>query len=328
MILHSRSFLPILFICMLFVYVTLCFNVKMSPYKKLTLEDHNLCSPITTRKLELKKSEYQAMFILITGLKTHPVNWKSNFSCKFQIFSSFGGIFAVIQNMKFRRNETTNECIDYINFRDPLNDNSSGRMCGDFNLQEFQAEGQFFANFGGKVITEIFISKEKLEAGKIMDIQIAYTAFSRCAYETSNSCVRDNGYFCIDPIFFNDSIVNCPFDNCLDENGCSIVTRNPDLMRDSGMSTKIILSAVTSLVVSFLVFIGCIWILKKTGRVCWSMHFSDTNRVATAATQPSRVMEMQNLSETEANSAPPPATLAPECDKDPPPSYDSLFPAR
>lgn len=58
----------------------------------VTLEDHNLCSPITTRKLELKKSEYQAMFILITGLKTHPVNWKSNFSCKFQIFSSFGGI--------------------------------------------------------------------------------------------------------------------------------------------------------------------------------------------------------------------------------------------
>lgn len=94
------------------------------------------------------------------------------------------GIFAVIQNMKFRRNETTNECIDYINFRDPLNDNSSGRMCGDFNLQEFQAEGQFFANFGGKVITEIFISKEKLEAGKIMDIQIAYTAFSRKFYHS------------------------------------------------------------------------------------------------------------------------------------------------
>lgn len=126
---------------------------------------------------------------------------------------------------------------------------------------------------------------------------------------------------CIAQPFFNDSIVNCPFIDCVDEAGCSkndLQTTFDDVQPPYG--SKILICSLSFVFITFGSFACLIWLCKKHKVLCWADQFAHPSRAQ------ARVMEMnENPGVNAAPSAPPPLPL-PEEDK--PPSYESLFPSR
>lgn len=94
------------------------------------------------------------------------------------------GLFAVIQSINFRKNETTGDCIDFVQFRG-RNGQTSKKICGDLprgDIAEYGnklSEFEEHTTFDGKIDTQIFISRDKLQPGETMDLEIVYTAFKR-----------------------------------------------------------------------------------------------------------------------------------------------------
>lgn len=90
--------------------------------------------------------------------------------------------------MIFRKNETTNECIDYVQFR--LYDgqttqkycgilSTSYSMAGQFQESiRFDSWGMGAAKSRKEIEVIIFISKEPLLEGETMDLEIAFTLYT------------------------------------------------------------------------------------------------------------------------------------------------------
>lgn len=133
-------------------------------------------------------------------------------------------------------------------------------------------------------------------------------------------CSERHRSTCIPEKFFNDSIVNCPYLDCVDEGGCSdeeVISFYDDVQPYYG--TKVLIGSVSFLFLIFGAFVCFIWLCKKHKVLCWADEFA--HPVRTSGNQ-SRVMEMsENPVVTAAPSVP-----LPEEDK--PPSYESLFPSR
>lgn len=143
-----------------------------------------------------------------------------------------------------------------------------------------------------------------------------------CSHEnekTLKPCSDFHHSTCISREFFNDSVVNCPFIDCVDEGGCSnndVLSIFDDVQPYYG--TKVLIGSVSFLFILFGAFVCFLWLCKKHKVLCWADEFAHPNRTQT------RVIEMnENPEVSVAPSAPIPP---PEEDK--PPSYDSLFPSR
>lgn len=93
------------------------FNVaKLSCSCTLTdsLENSKVCSIIRKRELKLQEKENSA--IVLKEFRYFD-NWSGThqFNCNFTVFAPWGyGIIAVIQNLDLRQNESTKECIDFV----------------------------------------------------------------------------------------------------------------------------------------------------------------------------------------------------------------------
>lgn len=126
---------------------------------------------------------------------------------------------------------------------------------------------------------------------------------------------------CIQEKFFNDSVVNCPYIDCVDEGGCSnneIVSIFDDVQPYYG--TKVLIGSVSFLFLIFGAFVCFLWLCKKHKVLCWADEFARPNRTET------RVIEMNETREH--TNAPPTAPPFPPPEEDKPPSYESLFPSR
>lgn len=111
-----------------------------------------------------------------------------------------------------------------------------------------------------------------------------------CAPNTLQySCFYDSPGFCINETFFNDSIVNCPFEmDCRDEGSClSFINGDDDDDHDddSSMYSNIVLSAVTSLFFTFIFVIIVTWLCRKMGPACCLSCIGDQNNRTTPRPQ-------------------------------------------
>ncbi|CAK9801995.1 hypothetical protein ANTPLA_LOCUS3041 [Anthophora plagiata] len=118
--------------------------------------------------------------------------------------------------------------------------------------------------------------------------------------------------------FFCDGIYNCAPGVCFDEDTCP---NNTNAIISTGTGTKVTVGAVTTLILCFIIFIMCLWICKRSQKLCWSINFADPN-----------VWQLQPNTEGTAAPVVPSAPMlevavsSSVADKDLPPSYDSLFP--
>lgn len=80
-----------------------------------TVENDRICSTLAKkRKVELGYNERSGLAVQETRYFNH---WPGSyeFNCRFELKAiAKDGIVAVIQNLNLRRNETSGECIDYV----------------------------------------------------------------------------------------------------------------------------------------------------------------------------------------------------------------------
>lgn len=124
-----------------------------------------------------------------------------------------------------------------------------------------------------------------------------------------NNCIRKE-YIC-------DKIHNCPIGLCSDEVNCVDGQYSKD-----DTATKVTVGAVTTMILCFIIFIMCLWICKKSQKLCWSSDCAGPNVCspdADGGQGSNRAVSTAPMLEVAVSSP---------ADKDLPPSYDSLFPER
>ena len=104
--------------------------------------------------------------------------------------------------------------------------------------------------------------------------------------------------------------------------------------RTSDIGLRATVGAVASILLAFILFLACLWFLRRGKKLCWSNACSNGSR----PTPPTSRVEMHpHLQDEEMRSYPTPSA-APDSqesssvtinqDKDLPPPYESLFPGR
>ncbi|XP_054004154.1 uncharacterized protein LOC128890031 [Hylaeus anthracinus] len=334
--------LCLLFLANNYVRYSSC-SLHDKPYDEYGLESERFCHKLNKKStIEIKNSA------AIVWPKHMFDRWSvlTDVRCKFVFKAAKGdGLFGVIQEMSLRQNST--DCIDYVQFKRKDNHRTQ-KFCGMMDRSKIkyytvpEPEHNFYMpgathqtawNFaeydpsesksGGELETEIFISKEKLMDGEFLALKIVYTPYKNCsnvdfAEYTSirmNACLR-NEFFC-------DRIYNCAPGVCSDEDNCPNTSTE---ITSTGTGTKVTVGAVTTLILCFIIFVMCLWICKRSQKLCWSLECVDPNVCSSRPGQLPHELE---------GSANPPVPTAPMLevavcpsmpDKDLPPSYDSLFP--
>lgn len=197
----------------------------------VTIEDDDLCSEVQVRKVKLGKGPNSGLIVRQSRLNDHSLQWPLNKLCSFKVEAysaknnfhipflsprhGESGVFAVIQYIVFRKNETTGECIDYVQFTSH-DDVVSKKYCGVLSTALLM-DAQFAAfdpseEYGGIssksfVKVDIFISKMPLREGEEMDLNIVFTSYkgkplifqdlNLCTYLLCEQCI-----FFIEPPFF------------------------------------------------------------------------------------------------------------------------------
>ncbi|GLV44502.1 uncharacterized protein CBL_10307 [Carabus blaptoides fortunei] len=319
-----------LYFCAFFMTISLSYSDDTTFYRQMSIDNINLCSVITDRKIQLNGTQ-NALLVTRSFVKR-----SSEFHCNFKVVAhEHDGLFALIRRLNFRKDLDTGECIDYVQFH--TSDNRKRKFCGNLELNAFDIDlirsspldllDLGMADRHGKIRTTIFIAKEPLPAGMNMDLEIVFTGYSGCNTQHSAQCIPGNTNYCINRAYVADGQVNCPFRDCGDEANCNVRKFIVNMHEEQPVSsTKVVLSAIGSLAVSFLVFIVVLWFCKKAHLICFNEECMNSSapsaRVDTTTrhAQPSRVIEMENRPEADAR-----VVATPEEDKDLPPSYESLF---
>ncbi|KOC69447.1 hypothetical protein WH47_09405 [Habropoda laboriosa] len=268
---------------------------------------------------------------------------RTNLHCKFTFKTAKGdGLFGVIQKMSFRRNKT--QCLDYVQFK-RKDHHQTEKFCGSIDRSkvkyyvvpepedsvyssESPSLARTYAEYdpinhksAAELETEIFISKEKLKEGEFLALSIAYTSFTNCSHVDREKYTSIGYQTCMLNEFFCDGIYNCAPGVCFDEDTCP---NNTNAIISTGTGTKVTVGAVTTLILCFIIFMMCLWICKRSQKLCWSMDCADPN------SRPWQVHAsyMEGPATPVVPSAPMLEVAVPSsvADKDLPPSYDSLFP--
>ncbi|KZC05653.1 PREDICTED: uncharacterized protein LOC107193978 [Dufourea novaeangliae] len=267
-----------------------------------------------------------------------------NVHCKFVFKAAKGdGLFGVIQKMSFRKNGS--QCIDYVQFKrkdtyqtekfcglldrsrtkysDPESENSGSSSVSlpTETYAEYDPSGY---KSGGELETEIFISHETLLDDEFLALNIVYTPYKNCSNVDLTKYTSIGLNTCLQNEFFCDGVYNHVLPNVRsDEDNCP---NNANEYISTGTGTKVTVGAVTTMILCFIIFVMCLWICKRSQKLCWSINFADANVCS------SRPGQLSHETEGSAN---PPVPTAPMlevavpssvADKDLPPSYDSLFP--
>lgn len=311
----------------------LCWCARNSNYQEYALESEKVCHPMN--KVHTHDVRNATAVIIKSNYFFNRWDVSYDRQCKFIVKTAKGeGLFAIIHNMVFRGNNTA--CLDYVRFK-----RSDGyqtfKFCGTVDrnsptsfVDHAFPSNQLYAEFepinrhmqSGKIETEIFISKESVPRGQILDLKIVYTPYKRCDdikdYQSvsigHNSCIRKE-YIC-------DGIHNCLESMYDDEKDCPPST---DILSREDTTTEVTVGAVTTVILCFIIFVMCLWICKRSQKLCWSSDCAGPNVCSRPGSLPpdadgpaSRAVPTAPMLEV--------AVSSPVADKDLPPSYDSLFP--
>ncbi|KAK9504420.1 hypothetical protein O3M35_010755 [Rhynocoris fuscipes] len=303
-----------------------------SNYKDYDLESDKVCS----KELIVGQGNRSSIIVKHAG-ELDKWDGKKDFECTFYVKASFEmGLFAVIQQMNLRKDK---DCIDFIKFRhgkkkfpiplpswnkpDKKDSQWSSPICGKVErLQEPVTVGQpeiasvskethlaphAFLDPEGEIEIKLHISRHKVPEFSLKNLLlvVAFTSYRDCKIPSGGykSCGQDT---CIYKDYFEDKIVNCPYVDCKDESEC------PDFVFDDEegnnfLSTKVTITAVSSIFLSFFIFLGCIMLCRYMEIMCWSGNPSGDRGTELSQVEPT---------------APP----LPSPDKDLPPAYETLFP--
>jgi hypothetical protein len=105
-------------------------------------------------------------------------------------------------------------------------------------------------------------------------------------------------------------------------------------MRTSDVGTRVTIGAVTSILLAFVLFLICLWLLRRSKKLCWSGACSNGSRRTppTSAAETHPHLQDEEMRTYTAPSAPlepqENASVTIAQDKDLPPAYESLFPGR
>ncbi|XP_069688251.1 uncharacterized protein [Periplaneta americana] len=317
--------------------VVLCFLNVCFSYKVCDISSDKVCSHVyKKRKLEIRRDDEPALILESRSFE----DWQGvvEYKCRFQVKTTSGdGVIAVIQNLSLRSNE--HGCLDYVKFKrkdgresmafcgqisalKPLNGDVSGRRIE--NISYVDAEGE--------IDTYIYVAKRKLNHNERLDLEIVYTSYRACSKVRTSyeNCGPSSSSICIWKDLFHDGRVNCPI-GCFDEDSCF----RPQVdTKDSDVGTRVTIGAVTTVLVTFILFFICLWLLRHNSKLCWSSDCSGRRRQTPPA---SRVEMHPHVQDEESRSLPTPSAPADSSesapvstseDKDLPPSYESLFPER
>ncbi|XP_021934836.1 uncharacterized protein LOC110837237 isoform X2 [Zootermopsis nevadensis] len=318
--------------------VILCFlNICLS-YEQYALSSDKICSLVgRKRKIKLKQEAESAVVIKETRSFD---DWAGvvEYRCQFEVKSeNEDGVIAVIQNLSLRYDESG--CVDYIQFK-RRDGSRSRKFCGQINsFKQMQEDGEVLdgnvgavLDPGGELDTTIYVASIKLNSNEKLDLEIVYTSYKACSgsYNIYESCGPDAKEVCIWRGLFNDNYVNCPV-KCFDEGSCF---KSPGGTRMSDVGSKVTIGAITSVLLAFLLFLICLWLLRRSKKLCWSSACSSGSH----PTPPASVAEMHpHLQVEEMRTYPTPsaptesqesASVTIAQDKDLPPTYESLFPGK
>lgn len=120
---------------------------------------------------------------------------------------------------------------------------------------------------------------------------------------------------CIPKEYYCDEYKNCALESCSDQANCKIIS--------DGTGTKVTVGAVTTLFLSFLLFVMCLWTCRKHKKLCWSPDCAGPNVTGGVSNQP---IDMGARSVVPTAPMLDEVSTRPVHDKDLPPSYNSLFP--
>lgn len=329
-----------------------------SSYLEYNLENSKVCSIVRKRELKLQEKENSA--ISLKELRYFD-KWSGAypFNCNFTVTAPWGyGIIAIIQNLDLRKNESTHECIDYVQFQkrhtkfkmifgsDP---ERSQQFCGIVNsihepdddsdeLKDYVMAHNAFIDDKGTLDVTISVANQQLLASEKLDISIIFTAYKMCRYGDNDGfkeCSARSG-ICIWEGFFKDTNVNCPYNDCFDEGGCPVISPGGK-RQSSGLGTKVTIGAVVLILGLLLLFMFCLFVCRRCQVLCWSG--SSASRQQRSSQQSGRVemsTPMGNVGVSSGQSQPTAPPLLPVSsatspvheDKDLPPPYESLFPSR
>ncbi|KYN42273.1 hypothetical protein ALC56_03411 [Trachymyrmex septentrionalis] len=320
-------------------------------YVEYSLENEKICH-VLNKKHMLDMQHGAAAIVMPHHMFDHWVV-KANRNCTFVFRTGKNeGLFAVVQKMFLRRDG--DRCVDYIRFKRSDGFYTS-KFCGEIdrsqtmylpvpepednlgNINDSRSPNyDIYAEYdpvkksklwsirsdSAMIETEIFISKERVPDGQSLDLTIVYTPYMKCDQANSehyqavgyNNCIRKE-YIC-------DKIYNCPFSICSDEVNCVVNDRYPK----DNTATKVTVGAVTTMILCFIIFILCLWVCKKSQKLCWSSDCAGPNVCSRPVSLPdadggqgsNRAVPTAPMLEV--------AMSSPVVDKDLPPSYDSLFP--
>lgn len=235
------------------------------------------------------------------------------------------GLFAVIRRLNFRKTPY-DTCRDYIRFT-YSNDRDSEKICGNVTSSSLLG----LKDGGGKLKIEINIdTRTPLDSVKdTIEFSLIFTGFGTCNQDRV-PCFRDDNDTCISKYFYRDGYQNCP-DPCLDEGGCD------DIKMESLLEpSDIIISALTSLIFTMVVFGSCLWLCWKY-RECHDVQRQDQIQRRPRPPAPNFEMHTSDSStspehDVAANrsmpTAPPLSHAVAVEKEDMPPSYSDLFPER
>ncbi|PSN50198.1 hypothetical protein C0J52_23704 [Blattella germanica] len=196
----------------------------------------------------------------------------------------------------------------------------SQEFCGHvsaFKRSPDESDMYSFVDPKGEMDTIIHVANKKLTP----NCSHGRKNYSPCGPYAGNICIWDE--------LFGDNIVNCPRD-CYDESSC--FKSDGDVVSSSNVGTKVTVGAITTIILAFILFVTCLWIMRRHRKLCWSNDCSGPRPTP----PPTRVEMHPHLHEEDLRSVPTPsAPIAQERasvtiseDKDLPPSYESLFPPR
>ncbi|KAL1490849.1 hypothetical protein ABEB36_011534 [Hypothenemus hampei] len=282
------------FIINLLIY-TLMVNYSQA-IKELSLGDNKLCSTFTTRKIR-----YESLLVTEGRSNEHSLSWIMPDICKFEVQSAYprGGVIAVIQNLNLRKNMTTGQCIDYIQFRSRKG-LSSQRFCGlidgrqrmNYNFDDDAPENVYpefyplsystsFIDVDGALDVVIYIAREPLNSLEKTAFSVVFTSYQDCSIYSHNikgvslkECEKKHDLkICINGNYFHDGYINCPHFGCLDEENCIL----SDMITSNTSTERVIIGSISTLCILFILFVLIVWAFKKHKLFCWAEEFASTS---------------------------------------------------
>lgn len=267
-----------------------------SRIKEFSLGDEKLCSPTTKRKVK-----FESLVVTQGRTNEHSLDWRMPDICKFEFQSYYykGGVVAVIQKLDLRKNDSSGECIDYIQFHSRRG-LKSDKYCGvidakiimdNSNLKDQvplfypMSYNNAFVDIDGELDVVIYIAKQHLQPNEKTEIEIVFTSYLNCklafqskwgtfvpCYSYNQSIIKGLD-MCLNSEYFEDGYINCPHFGCPDEGGCLFINTREKESKVS-VGSRVIIGSISTLAVLFGVFILVIWAFKKHKLFCWAQEFA------------------------------------------------------